>query len=286
MADIKYERWNGEGDLLNIVDNRTGRYDKFFADTEGKRKMVAATGANGIMEIREAPKGEDYAYHVVFHTGLGLCGEVPLCGNGSRCTVAYACTYGIVPRKMHNNFQFLAGDGVHDGSFVHDENKGEYFVTISMRDIKNIVKISEHDWFANSGSAHFVRFMPLGSIKSVDVMAEGRKLSKEIAYLAPDLAVLVNFVEDWPEGVLCRCYDTGMDGEILACGTASTCIAVIHASYKAEADGKRRKVVRWENGKIAVGYKKKGDQYTEVTLQSKVFCEVKGTYHYEYEVEN
>jgi diaminopimelate epimerase len=250
----------------------------FFADIEAKSKMVALTGANGIMEIQEPPKGENYEYTVVFHSSLGDCGPVPICGNGSRCTVAYACTHGIVPPERYANYKFKAADGCHNASFKADKVNGEHIVKISMMDIKSVVKISSEEWYANSGTAHFVKFVPVGTVQSIDLIAEGQRLSEQYSYLAPGLFVLVNFVEDRGDNIFGRCYDTSGGNEILACGTASTVIAVVHASSKKEIDGHNEKIISWEMGKIAVGYRKQDESYTDLSLMSEVNIQIAGKY--------
>ena len=278
MAYIQFETWNGVGDKLNIVDNRNGKYKMFFADTEAKRKMVSSTGANGIMEIQEPPKKENYEYSVVFHSSLGQCGPVPVCGNGSRCTVAYACTHGLVTPEKYADYKFQAADGCHNASFKADKVNGEHIVKISMMDIKSVVNVSNDKWYANSGTAHFVKFVPVGTVNSIDLITEGHRLSEEYSYLAPGLFVLVNFVEDRGKELFGRCYDTSGGKEILACGTASTVIAVVHASSRRETDGHNKKIISWEMGKITVGYRKQGESYADLTLMSKVNMQISGKY--------
>ena len=283
---VEYERWNGAGDLLDIVDNRLGQHNTFMADQDAKRRMVAASGANGIMELRPAPEGSSAAYTAVMHTGMGQCGPIPVCGNGSRCAAAYACQYGLVPAHQWDDFTFITGDGVHTAT-VKDmpaEDAGEdsagsrrYDVTISMADINRVLAVGTDGCYVNTGAAHYVHFLAPGiKLKSVDVIGEGRRLAALHAHLGGHLLVIVNFVTvEGDTGVHARCYDTGSDTEILACGTASMAITVAVAARAGGSEGPQHMDVHWSTAAVRVGYTRTGDLFTHNSLRSVVFREVR-----------
>ena len=149
-----------------------------------------------------------------------------------------------------------------------------------MADIKEVMNVNNDpdEWFANSGTAHFVKFVPEGTLSSIDIIEEGERLSDQKKHLAEGMLVMINFVEDGAEGVRARCYDPGLEKEIMACGSASMAIAVIHAMKVQEQDGAHRKAVNWKNGAVVVGYTKTGSEFSANTLTSEVFREFKGTF--------
>ena len=278
---IVYERWNGAGDQLFMVDNLDGKYTTLLENQELKRSMcdrVTGVGSNGIMEFLPPPS-PDYFYKIIMHTGLGFCGPVPFCGNGSRCAAAYACTHGIVPREKWARFSFMAADGKHEAMFREDLVGEKHDVTITMRDITEVRRVAENDLFADSGTAHFVKFIETGTLASVRLVEDGRRFAKEQQMLSPEKFILTSWVEHRPDGIYARCYDTGSDGEIYACGSASAAIAAAHTVWEGEADGRKTKVIHWPGGDVQVQLSRQGAGFHDITLQSVVYKECEGIFH-------
>ena len=83
-------------------------------------------------------------------------------------------------------------------------------------------------WFVDTGTRHFVRFVP--DAEAVDVDGEGRRARWDPAF-AP-VGANANFVSVDPDGTLrVRTFEKGVEAETLACGTGITASAI--AAYLA-----------------------------------------------------
>ena len=143
-----------------------------------------------------------------------------MCGNGGRCIVAFADSLGIRPASG-SLYRFLAPDGPHVAEIL-SRDCGRLTVRLKMIDVKEFYPVLD-GWFVNTGTRHFVKFVP--DADAVDVDTEGRRLRWDDAF-AP-IGANVNFVSVDPDGALrVRTFEKGVEGETLACGTGITASAI------------------------------------------------------------
>ena len=198
-------------------------------------------------------RSEESPYHFVmeFYNPDGSGGM--MCGNGGRCIVAFANYLGIHPADGAP-YRFLAPDGEHtaeilsekipgqarnDGSVMADSDRPSlptWTVRLKMIDVKGVTPMKD-GYFLNTGTRHFVQFVP--EVDSKDMEAEAKPLRWDAAF-QPE-GTNVNFVEVRADGLHVRTFEKGVEGETLACGTGLTACAL--AAYKAgvsSSDGAER----------------------------------------------
>ncbi|HYG04365.1 MAG TPA: diaminopimelate epimerase [Chryseosolibacter sp.] len=204
---IKFSKYQATGNDFILIDNRSGEY-KLSADHVKRlchRKF--GIGADGLMLIEKDPNLD---FNVVYYNSDG---SQSLCGNGSRAAVEMARSLGMVKQKA----RFNAYDGVHEAEIFGDD-----LIRLKMNDVADVNKIGE-DFFLNTGSPHYVRFV--GQIEEHPVYEDGRTIRYHEAF-APG-GTNVNFVEVLADNTIyVRTYERGVENETLSCGTGVTAAAL------------------------------------------------------------
>jgi diaminopimelate epimerase len=164
-------------------------------------------------------------------------GSQSLCGNGSRAAVMMASTLGMVNGKA----SFNAFDGEHEATLGSSD-----IVHLKMNDV-SIVKEVGHDFFINTGSPHYIRFV--SDIQNYRVFDEGRQIRYSDAYKPG--GTNVNFVELMVDNtIFVRTYERGVEDETLSCGTGVTA-AALAASMKGYASPVK---IRTKGGNLSVSF--------------------------------
>lgn len=201
-----------------IIDNRK----KVFSPRAGQEQAIIAlicqrrygVGADGLILIEDDAE-EDFRMRYYNSDGK----EGSLCGNGSRCAAAFAAHF-IAPGK--HQFRFSAVDGMHNAS-VMDAHHSRPVVSVSLNQVTVPEKISQDNFFVNTGSPHLVRFVQ--NMEGLDVTGLGREI-RHAGEWAPE-GVNVNFVENMGNNTLSvRTYERGVEEETLSCGTGVTAAAI------------------------------------------------------------
>lgn len=208
---IHFSKYQATGNDFVLIDNLSGAYS-FTADQIQKicdRRF--GVGADGLMMIE---KDDSAHFNLQYYNRDG---SQSLCGNGSRAAVKMAAQLGLVNGKV----RFQAFDGLHDAEIQPDG-----IVRLKMNDVHEVRQTGE-DYFINTGSPHFVRFV--SDLKNYPVYDNG----KEIRYrdeFSPG-GTNVNFVESQGANtIFVRTYERGVENETLSCGTGVTA-AALAASY-------------------------------------------------------
>ena len=177
-------------------------------------------GADGLMILTDDP---EYDFRMEYYNSDGSGGM--MCGNGGRCITAFADALGITPADGRV-FRFTAADGVHTGEILARAG-GVKTVRLRMIDVHEFHPALD-GWFVDTGTRHFVRFVP--DAEAVDVDGEGRRARWDPAF-AP-VGANANFVSVDPDRTLrVRTFEKGVEAETLACGTGITASAI--AAYLA-----------------------------------------------------
>ncbi len=212
-------KYHGTGNDFVMVDDRAHAFD--VAD-HGRIAYLChrrfGIGADGLILLRRA---EGYDFEMVYFNADGR--PSTMCGNGGRCTVAFAKYLGIIAEET----RFLAVDGPHDARVEPDGT-----VRLRMIDVgpARPAGVGEGDVFLHTGSPHHVHFLDPAegpALAGFDVYGAGHDIRYDPAY--DPAGVNVNFVEipadpahPWPV----RTYERGVEDETLSCGTGVTAVAL------------------------------------------------------------
>jgi diaminopimelate epimerase len=208
---MKFYKYQALGNDFILIDNRQKTFDtkpEYIAFLCNRHFGI---GADGLMLIENC---DDADFKMQFFNSDGTAAT--MCGNGSRCIVAFAHKLGVFENKV----TFTSGAGKHFGEVLsHHENTLD--IKVKITDVNKIVR-GDGYYFLNTGVPHCVIFV--ADINSVDVNAEGKKWRHNPIF--PDGAN-VNFVEMCDSGKLkIATFERGVEAETLACGTGATASAI------------------------------------------------------------
>ncbi len=235
---MQFHKYHGTGNDFILLDDRA----ELFNPRDQPR--IAALchrrfgiGADGLILLRNR---EGYDFEMVYFNADGC--PTSLCGNGGRCTVAFAKHLGIIGNTTH----FLAVDGPHEAQVSADGT-----VRLKMPDVAPAQPAPVHaelgDVYLHTGSPHHVRFLSQEThdeydydhphlLEELDVYAVGQHIRQDPAY--DPAGVNVNFVEvpadptqPWPV----RTYERGVEDETYSCGTGVTAVALAASARGAQS---------------------------------------------------
>ncbi len=242
FMELNFTKYQGTGNDFVLIDNRTGIFPKENLDLVRRlcdRRF--GIGADGLMLI-ENSKEEDFNM-IYFNSD----GSKSLCGNGSRCSIHFAHSLGIIPYQT----SFITTDGAHK-AFLKDG-----WVHFQLHDIDQVSE-DGNDFFVENGSPHHVRFVE--DVEGFDVFTNGEAIRYSEKYQPG--GTNVNFVEMTPSGIKVRTYERGVENETLSCGTGVTAAAIVAA-----IKGKTSPVqVNTKGGDLEVSFEKEGNTFKNVFL--------------------
>ena len=244
---ILFHKYQGTGNDFVMLNNLDNRYSDL--SLEQIRLLCDrrfGIGGDGLIRINAHPTLDfemDY---------FNSDGTKSFCGNGARCSVAFAETLGI-PVK---NTQFQAIDGMHNATKLGD------LITLEMNDVAGIESHAEA-FVLQTGSPHFVR--SLKDLETTDIVEYG----KSIRY-SPEFekeGINVNLMERLDnETIRIATYERGVEDETLSCGTGATACALTHGKLEALL-GKNEVKVIVKGGELVVGFTQQADSsFTNITL--------------------
>lgn len=204
---LHFYKYQATGNDFVLIDNRSGVYafDKTQIERICHRRF--GVGADGFMLIEKHPELD---FNLVYYNRDG---SQSLCGNGSRAAVHLASALGMANGRV----RFQAHDGMHEAEIL---SNGE--IRLKMNDVTEVRKIGD-DFFVNTGSPHFIRFV--NDIHTYPVFGEGRKIRYSDA--CKPGGTNVNFVGKLgPDTLFVRTYERGVEDETLSCGTGVTAVAL------------------------------------------------------------
>lgn len=228
---FEFYKYQGTGNDFVMIDGRKGNpnfTENQISEICDRRFGIGADGLIVLLPHPELDFEMDY---------YNADGSKSFCGNGSRCAQAFAQKLGII----HEQSQFLAIDGVHDG-LIRD---GLYATKMGDVTSSRIEEIGV-DWFIHTGSPHYIVFTK--NLDGLNVFEEGRKIRYSDPY--KNEGVNVNFVEQINDGIRVRTYERGVENETLSCGTGVTAAAIAYV-LKNSLDQKEVKV-HTKGGELAI----------------------------------
>lgn len=243
---IKFQKYQGAGNDFIIIDNRSHLYDLAPSMVHRLCDRKFGIGADGLMLLEDCP---DYDFRMRYFNADGK--EASLCGNGSRCIVAYAHHSGRSGRFT----RFMAADGAHEGQVTSSG------VRIKMQDVATIYTGPDY-FFLNTGSPHYVKIVE--DAFRIDTYHEGQKIryAKEFG---PE-GTNVNFITPKESHIEIATYERGVENETLACGTG--CVASALAVATKRQDAQNTYTLLAKGGTLSVSFKKTADDhFTDIWLE-------------------
>jgi len=232
---IHFCKYQGAGNDFVMLDNLDGKYDSLsIAEISKLCDRRFGIGADGLIKISSA---NNFDFEVDYYNSDG---SKSFCGNGARCSVAFAKTLGIDVTET----SFLAIDGDHEASLELDE------VRLKMADVKHISKIEEN-YILDTGSPHFIKF--IAENEKFDVYQDGQVIRYSETFKKE--GINVNFVEKLklPNHIFVSTYERGVENETLSCGTGVTGAAIAFA-IKNNLIGKQEVDVKTKGGNLKVEF--------------------------------
>ena len=253
---IHFDKYHGTGNDFIMIDNRDEVYSMI---TEEQIKFLCdrhfGIGADGLILLQER-NGFDFWMNYFNADGK----TSSMCGNGSRCTVAFAFAQGI----KRDSYYFVTSDGPHEAMVLADGN-----IKIKMADVITIEEYGD-DKVLDTGSPHFVK-----SVKNVDhanVKEAGRAIRYNDKYA--NQGINVNFVEKTAENkIKVRTYERGVEDETLSCGTGVTACSLVSA-YQ---EGENNISIVTPGGSLNVRFNKDENSYQDIWLEGPVAKVFSGT---------
>ena len=231
----KLYKFSGAGNDFVLVDGRKGGVER-FREPETIGEVCRRYATDGLMILGEISRqarndnerarndnegarydNERIDFSMEFFNPDGTGGM--MCGNGGRCIVAFADMLGIKPAG--DEYVFMAGDGLHTAKILSKDPE-KWIVRLKMSDVKGVEPILG-GYFTNTGTRHFVRFVP--DVNAIDINVDGPRWRHDPAF-APEGAN-VNFVQVAQDGLHVRTFEKGVEGETLACGTGITASSLV-----------------------------------------------------------
>jgi diaminopimelate epimerase len=190
-----------------MLDNMSGAYDALSVEQISflcDRKL--GVGADGLIKLS---KKEGVDFYVDY---FNADGSQSFCGNGGRCSVAFASELGLIKSTV----KFGAIDGKHEASIV------DGIVRLEMLPVAEIVRIG-NDFFVETGSPHYVHFK---EENDPGIIEFGSKIRYSERYI--NEGVNVNYLRELNKSLIqVETYERGVEDETLSCGTGVTACALV-----------------------------------------------------------
>ena len=240
-----FNKYQGAGNDFIIIDNRKQLFNP--SDNALIKKLCDrrfGVGADGLILIC---RSEGYDFEMKYYNSDGYEGS--MCGNGGRCSAAFAIRHGIASGKL----AFKAVDGVHKAK----SEKG--LILLGINDV-NETSIVNGNYFINTGSPHYMVFTK--DINNLDVSKEGRNLRWADEFRPG--GTNVNFIEVLKDGIYVRTFERGVEEETLSCGTGVTASAI--ASVLSGHSDISPVSVKTKGGDLSVSFNISGTKISDIVL--------------------
>ena len=249
--DLIFDKYHGLGNDFIIIDARF--LDSKFFDNHIVKNLCNRNfgiGADGLILIKDHNKLD---FEMIYYNSDGFLSS--MCGNGARCSIAFAYEKKICPKKT----VFMAYDGPHDGNVLLNSN-----IKLSFNNI-SIIEENQYGFLINSGSPHLLIFKK--SIENLNIKELGssirysRKFSKE--------GVNVNFIEQIGLNKFkLRTYERGVEDETFSCGSGAVAAAIsIH--HKGLVNNFHEVFIQTLGGSLKVDFNFENKLYNNIYLSGK-----------------
>lgn len=241
---LSFSKYQGTGNDFIMLNNLKGEYNtldikniQFLCDR--KRGI----GADGLIKLS---KQNDVDFLVEYYNADG---SQSFCGNGARCSVAFANSIGII----NDSARFSAIDGIHTAQI----NNG--IVRLEMLPVSTIHKIDQ-DYFLDTGSPHYVHL--IAEEKAFDIVEYGKSIRYSPEY--KQQGVNVNTIhKNSDNSIFVQTYERGVEDETLSCGTGVTACALVWMELHKDLD---KVNVSTKGGNLLIEAKRDEKGFREIWL--------------------
>lgn len=242
---LHFYKYHGTGNDFIMLDDREGQW----SDDAGSLiprlcDRHFGIGSDGLILIRNH---EEADFEMVY---FNPDGSQSLCGNGSRCAVAFAKDIGII---KGDSTTFMAYDGLHfaqfEGALVH----------LKMADNDSLEAL-ENDFFADTGSPHYVQVVD--NLPQFPVVEQGRAIRYSPPFSPGGTNVNFISLDKAANGLSIRTYERGVEDETLSCGTGITAAALVAAQKGLQSPVH----IHARGGNLQVAFQQDGQRFTNLYL--------------------
>jgi diaminopimelate epimerase len=261
---IRFSKYHGTGNDFILIDNRS----LLFRNLNESVKLIErlchrrfGIGADGLILINSSNVAD---FEMIYFNADGKEGS--MCGNGGRCSVAFANSLGLIKDKTF----FNAIDGKHEALIISKDHDNTN-VKLRMRDVTDVQRIDDY-FIIDTGSPHYIRFEK--NVADLDVRKEGSKI--RYSKLFVEKGINVNFAEAFGDHIFVRTYERGVEDETLSCGTGSTATALA-AYVSGNIPDKNKCNIKTNGGNLTVHFNYINNSvFTDIWLEGPAVCVYKG----------
>ena len=258
--DQTFYKYQGTGNDFILIDDRANvfplKYVSLVARLCDRRFGI---GADGLILIQNAATSD---FKMVYFNADG--NESSLCGNGARCTIAFANFLNCIEDKT----TFEAVDGLHSAHIDGD------IISLQMHDVSKIQAFENHT-FLDTGSPHHVEMVE--KLKTFDVYGNGKRIREGSPYYAT--GTNVNFVEQLAKDQFAiRTYERGVEDETLSCGTGATAVAL--AMYENKKTTATKIKINVQGGVLEIQFEVTDKGYSQIFLSGPAEQVYSGTFKF------
>lgn len=257
---VPFVKYHGTGNDFIIIDQTNQMY--IAPDQYPLIKILCdrhfGIGADGLMLLESSSTD---AFHMRYYNADG--NPSTMCGNGGRCIAQFAHNLGMLGVED----VFTASDGKHSVMFSSQNNQ----VNLQLKDVNQVTKLSETDYFLDTGSPHYVRFC---SELPIDIVGEARSIRYNDVYRQE--GVNVNFAKLMVTSghIMIATYERGVEDETLSCGTGATAVALASTIHLGLASPVK---LLTKGGMLSVSFNKRNGGFTDVWLSGPAVKVFEGT---------
>lgn len=249
---MKFVKYQGTGNDFVLINGDTQGFD---VTDVGRINRICdrrfGIGADGFIVIR---KHDQTDFEMLYFNADGRPGS--LCGNGSRCAVAFAYGEGFF---TNDQCRFMAYDGLHEAVYRHDEG----MIELKM---KNVSEVEQGNGLVvlDTGSPHYVALVK--DLSDLDIVEAGRAIRFSPRF--SEEGINVNFVETVGENQIeVATYERGVEDETYSCGTGVTACALGYCVLiKNGLTGSQEVKIHTRGGKLRVRFEKNGPLFENIWL--------------------
>ena len=255
-----FYKYQGTGNDFILIDDRANVFplkDVSLVACLCDRRF--GIGADGLILIQNAATSD---FKMVYFNADG--NESSLCGNGARCTIAFANFLNCIEDKT----TFEAVDGLHSAHIDGD------IISLQMHDVSKIQAFENHT-FLDTGSPHHVEMVE--KLKTFDVYGNGKRIREESPYYMT--GTNVNFVEQLAKDQFAiRTYERGVEDETLSCGTGATAVAL--AMYENKKTTATKIKINVQGGVLEIQFEVTDKGYSQIFLSGPAEQVYSGTFKF------
>ena len=255
-----FYKYQGTGNDFILIDDRANVFplkDVSLVARLCDRRF--GIGADGLILIQNAATSD---FKMVYFNADG--NESSLCGNGARCTIAFANFLNCIEDKT----TFEAVDGLHSAHIDGD------IISLQMHDVNKIQAFENHT-FLDTGSPHHVEMVE--ELKTFDVYGNGKRIREGSPYYTT--GTNVNFVEQLAKDQFAiRTYERGVEDETLSCGTGATAVAL--AMYENKKTTATKIKINVQGGVLEIQFEVTDKGYSQIFLSGPAEQVYSGTFKF------